>query len=54
MFLWSHRQVVYFFVLLIFFIALLARPDWARAVGPWPDRVLLALVVFTMYLVVRP
>ncbi len=53
MFLWSYRQVFYFFIVLIFYIALLARPDWARAVGPWPDRALLALVVLTFWLMLR-
>ena len=51
MFLWSYRQVIYFFLILIFFIALLARPDWARALDPWQARALLGLVVLTFVLI---
>lgn len=54
MFIGSYRGVVFFFLLLIFFVALLMRPDWAQTLGPWPDRALVAIIVFTMYFVMRP
>ena len=53
MFVWSYRQIFFFFVLFIFFMALLVRDDWARMLGPWPDRALMGLCALALFYVWR-
>jgi hypothetical protein len=53
MFLWRYRQVALFFVLFIFYAALLIHRDWARALGPWPGRALLGLIALNLWYIFR-
>ena len=53
MFVWSYRQIFFFFVLFVFFMALLVRDDWARTLGPWPDRALIGLCALALFYVWR-
>jgi hypothetical protein len=53
MFVWSYRQIFFFFVLFVFFMALLVRDDWARMLGPWPDRALIGLCALALLYVWR-